>query len=90
MNKCKECVRYNTCGTREVFGSISCNDGFILKKQTNADKIRSMTDDELAEFLSDNTNCDCCNIQCSDKSKYPSMSSCLFRFKDWLKREVEE
>jgi CO dehydrogenase/acetyl-CoA synthase alpha subunit len=59
------------------------------EKQTNADKIRSMNDEELAEFLSENTNCDCCNIQCVDKLNCPSMSSCLFRFKEWLQSEVE-
>jgi regulator of replication initiation timing len=57
---------------------------------TNADKIRSMSDEELAEFLSENTNCDCCNIQCVDKLNCPSMSSCLFRFIEWLKSEVPE
>lgn len=57
---------------------------------TNADKIRSMSDEELAEFLSENTNCDCCNIQCVDKLNCPSMSSCLFRFEEWLKSEVSE
>ena len=57
---------------------------------TNADKIRFMSDEELAEFLSENTNCDCCNIQCIDKLNCPSMSSCLFRFREWLKSEVSE
>lgn len=47
---CKDCSKYNTCSTREVFGSLSCNDGFIAKKQTNADKIRSMSDEELAKY----------------------------------------
>ena len=57
---------------------------------TNSDKIRSISDEELAEFLSENTNCDCCNIQCVDKLNCPSMSSCLFRFMEWLKSEVSE
>lgn len=58
-------------------------------KQTNADRIRSMTDEELAEFLSDNTNCDCCNIQCKDKLNCPSMSSCLYRWFEWLQKDSE-
>ena len=57
---------------------------------TNADRIRAMTDEELAEFLSDNTNCDCCNIQCPDKEHCPSMSSCYCRWEEWLQSESLE
>ena len=59
-------------------------------KQTNADRIRSMSDEKLAKFLSKNTNCDCCNIQCPDKLNCPSMSSCYCRHLEWLQSEVEE
>ena len=57
---------------------------------TNADRIRSMNDEELADFLSENTNCDCCNIQCQDKLNCPSMSSCYCRHLEWLQSEVEK
>ena len=57
---------------------------------TQADRIRSMSDEELAEFLSESTNCDCCNIQCPDKLNCPSMSSCYCRHLEWLQSEVEE
>lgn len=58
--------------------------------KTNADRIRSMSDEELADFLSENTNCDCCNIQCPDKLNCPSMSSCYCRHLEWLQSEAEE
>lgn len=58
--------------------------------RTNADRIRSFSDEELADFLSENTNCDCCNIQCPDKLNCPSMSSCYCRHLEWLQSETEE
>lgn len=57
---------------------------------TYGDKIRNMSDEELADFLSENTNCDCCNIQCQDKLNCPSMSSCYCRHLEWIQSEVEE
>ena len=57
------------------------------KPQTNADRIRSMTDEELAAFL--------CNITASEDK----CSSCLAEqychrghtgFEDWLREESEE
>ena len=54
------------------------------KTQTNADKIRSMTDEDLYDFL------------CSFASRYTDISSpCAFRAKlfyvmEWLKQPAEE
>lgn len=54
------------------------------KKVTNADKIRSMTDEELCDFL------------CEFASKYTDTTSpCAFRMRlryviDWLKQPAEE
>ena len=60
------------------------NDLFEPKKQTNADRIRSMSDEELAEFL------------CKVKSDYqwldhefPSEEECE-EWVEWLQSEVEE
>lgn len=75
---------------RPVCNSCFSYDKFIPIAITNADRIRSMSDEELAEFLFENTNCDCCNIQCPDKLNCPSMSSCYCRHLEWLQSEVEE
>lgn len=56
---------------------------------TNADRIRSMTDEELAEFLSKNTNCDCCNIQCPNKFGCSAGGSCSGRWEEWLQKDSE-
>ena len=61
-----------------------------LHKQTNADRIRSMSDEELAELLDDictngilaidsNMPCDCCTEK----------TECKDCWKEWLRSETE-
>ena len=57
------------------------------KPITNADRIRGMTDEELAEFFHNTTFCDSCFIfknECGTE-KY----SCKQRWLDWLKQEAK-
>ena len=60
----------------------------INQSLTNADKIRSMTDEELAEFLFKYSNCECCCI--SKKCTKIAENSCIDTFLAWLQSEVEE
>ena len=92
MNKRKECSRYNTCSTRKIFGSLSCNDGFTIKNKTNADKIRSMSDEELQCFLLEQeyNGCKhCVNAELEDCS-LTNLKTCENGLLDWLKREEKE
>ena len=59
------------------------------KKQTNADRIRSMSDEELAEFL---IKSDCCiaNAGKVDCSQAEECGICEKVIRNWLKSEVEE
>lgn len=57
-------------------------------RQTNADRIRNMSDEELAEFMSENTSYYYCGVQCKDRPKSPTESSC-FMWLEWLKSEAE-
>ena len=50
----------------------------IIRKKTNADRIRSMTDEELAKFLTTFNN--------TFGEEYEGKSSCL----DWLSAKSEE
>ena len=59
-------------------------------KQTNADRIRNMSDDELAEFMSENTSYYYCGVRCKDRPKSPTESSCNFRWLEWLQSEAEQ
>lgn len=59
------------------------------RRQTHADRIRNMPDDELAEFMSENTSYYYCGVRCKDRPKSPTESSCNFRWLEWLKSEAE-
>ena len=48
-----------------------------------------MSDEELADFLSENISCNNCVIQCQDKERSPSMSSCYYRCLEWLRKETD-
>lgn len=68
-----------------------------IKKMTNAQKIRAMSDEELAEFLvvANPTNClDCafsCGWRCQpDRQDYSDTEKCLEGKKRWLKQPAEE
>ena len=52
---------------------------------TNADKIRQMSDEELAEILSILASCRKCPVQCKG-----GFSRCDDFWLDWLQQEVEE
>ena len=52
--------------------------------KTNADRIRSMTDEELAERLVDHIDCDLCPVQ---KEFSVFINGCKRTLLDWLKEE---
>ena len=88
--RCCDCEFRNRCDeTEKVLTSfVKCykRDRLLKeqKTQTNADKIRRMTDEELYDFL------------CSFASRYTDISSpCAFRAKlfyvmEWLKQPAKE
>lgn len=55
---------------------------------TNADRIRKMTDKELAKlFESWGNDCDCNNFPCQEFCEMFDGKSCCERWLDWLKAE---
>ena len=57
-------------------------------RQTNAERIRSMTDDELAEFLAYNAYCEECYVKKDDSCCYPD-GTCKQKHLEWLQSEAE-
>lgn len=56
---------------------------------TNADRIRAMTDEELAEFMADTCDCgEACPV--FPKCQYDTWRECEDRFLVWLKQEVKD
>ena len=56
-------------------------------RQTNADRIRNMSDEELAEFLAYNAYCEECYVEKDDSCCYPG-GTCKQKHLDWLQSEV--
>ena len=57
-------------------------------RQTNAERIRNMTDDELAEFLAYNAYCEECYVKKDDSCCYPD-GTCKQKHLEWLQSEAE-
>ena len=57
-------------------------------RQTNADRIRNMTDYELAEFLAYNAYCEECYVKKDDSCCYPD-GTCKQKHLEWLQSEAE-
>lgn len=55
---------------------------------TNADRIRAMTDEELAEFIA--SAVDCCNCKHPRNGCSENDETCAACWCDWLKQEVKE
>ena len=53
---------------------------------TNADKIRAMSDEELADYLHKFSNC----IYCPAEDDWLFCEDCQSKWLKWLKKEVEE
>lgn len=58
-------------------------------RMTNADRVRNMSDEELAELLFNKSRCDNCFANCNDKDNCPSLGSCYSRHLEWLQSEAE-
>ena len=83
---CEECT-YKvepSCFSPRLADELIANGVTIGKDNnviTNADRIRAMTDEELAEAMCNNSNCDYCNFN-------EGWKGCTL--KDWLKQPVED
>ena len=88
MVDCKECKNYNICEIRKmVEGKLQRCQSFEQKKpQSQADRIRAMSDEELAELL----NKSACDYYCNYKSECTFGTSCKEGILEGLKSEAKE
>ena len=80
MKYCKDCVGFDECKTTGRTVEFAVDDGVCIdfeerKPQTNADKIRSMIDEELAKILGNKCIC-------------PPTSGCP-EMREWLQQPAE-
>ena len=86
--KCNKCSNANICLDHIEFPSLSgCTSGIPDRKvPTNADKIRSMSDEELAEWINSKDTCEQCVYEPENTSmKEPCINSIL----NWLQTKAE-
>ena len=84
------CYRNGGCGPYEMCSCYECpasKSDYVQvktapKPQTNADRIRSMTDEELAEFLTE--------YRCVHKAPHCKDANCVHCWLDWLQSPVEQ
>lgn len=82
-------------------GTYDLVDGFVPyddcqqeePKMTNSDRIRAMTDEELAELIGDNIDCSICKKEVFETTTCPGSltadeKNCYGCWLDWLKKEV--
>lgn len=83
MPRCKDCTCFG-CGECKTAGDneVACKDFERKPKLTNGDRIRQMTDEELARFLRNFDMCIVCQVKCT--KEYP----CNKGIMEWLKQEV--
>lgn len=76
------------CGAIIPEGIMVCPvcEGKYHKKKTNADDIRAMTDEELAEFLRNLTKEDRCAPECY----YCEGKTCVEGWLEWLRKEKRQ
>ena len=97
--KCNQICKWNSnAGCVKPYG-VPCileNVSPTDKKATNADRIRAMSDEELAEFLTNinPTNCQDCAFshgwRCQpDRDDYSSFEKCKEGRKRWLQKPAE-
>ena len=78
IERTEECTGETLVDINELADEILTINCYTDKPITNADRIRQMTDEELAEFLA--------NFKNTFGEEYEGEMSCL----EWLKDEVEE
>ena len=66
-----------------------CRDGSCFEKEriTNSDRIRSMTDEELAEFLADDWTCEHCTS--AKDPNHCNNPNCQDGILEWLQQDSE-
>lgn len=99
MTTCRTCAYLRKCiekATKEGyehnvdFDASSGCPNFGFKSNTNADRIRAMSDEELAKWLIDlQTVCECCSTE--ERCEFVrSEDFCRQHILEWLKQPAEE
>ena len=84
--KCERCTKYDDCRTGS--GLTQPCGAYHPKTATNADRIRSMSDEELANFIPDWRHTKAC--KCNEHEFIGCDNQCEKCVLEWLKQPAEE
>lgn len=87
IHSCKMCEYENECALKPTSNVVKDCCLFVKKsKQTNADRIRAMSDEELAKWFAEKLGCS----HCDRIGLCRGVSECEEAYLQWLKSEVKE
>lgn len=92
MTKCyehEEC-EFNAQPNCALPDSMECPHGVMADKPTNADRIRSMSNEELSKFLCEFRSCDSDGYPCSECKAERYCYAGHNGMEDWLQMPAEE
>lgn len=91
IHSCKMCAYENECALKPTSNVVKDCSLFVKKsKQTNAERIRAMSDEELAEFIASISDHCLAGIGAVDCSNMQNCDGCKNVTLEWLKSEVKE
>ena len=92
MEKCEKCLYYKSkekCGECGRLSNVMDNKP-MFTPNTNYNRIKSMSVEEMAEYLSDHWSCIGCAFEKVCDDNLYRYISCHKNIKQWLEQEVEE
>ena len=87
MSKCERCKKYDDCSTGS--GLIWPCGAYDPKSVSNGDRIRAMSDEELAEKMCGHAIDTICDIVCDGECCTGTEDGCIAKLLDWLKQPAE-
>ena len=86
---CLSCAKADSCEQADRVEDYCIN--HEERPMTNADRIRQMSDEELARFINFHTDCENCPAARVCEDNYALSSDvCMAGIQKWLKQEVTE
>ena len=88
MANCIICAEFDNCPWRAEPNAMCSR--YKQRKMTNADRVRSMLDEELAEWIFDRVKCQNCHMLPCVKHGEDGKGNCKELWLAWLREEATD